>query len=83
MCSLPSSRMSARTSRIWFGIEAGGGLVEDEERRLGDERVGEPDALAVALREVADEHVGDVRRRAPAPCARSHDARGARRAARA
>ena len=37
------------------GIEPGGRLVENENGRLRDERIGEPHALAVALRKVADE----------------------------
>src|SRR6185312_4348420 len=42
------------------GVEPGGGLVEEEDRRAADEGVGEGDALAVALRQVADPAVGDV-----------------------
>ncbi len=34
------------------GIEAGGGLVEDQEGRLADERAGDRDALALAAGEV-------------------------------
>ena len=35
-------------------VEADGRLVEDQHRRLVHDRLGEPDALAVALRERAD-----------------------------
>jgi hypothetical protein len=41
-------------------VETCRGLVEHEERRLRNERIGEPDALAIALREIADEDVRDV-----------------------
>ena len=37
------------------GIEAVGGLVEDEHVGAMQERIGEPDALAIALRQLADD----------------------------
>ena len=50
--SLPRLRMRSRISTIWFGIEAGGRLVEDQDLRLVDQGLGEADALAEALREL-------------------------------
>ena len=43
-----------------LGIEAGGGLVEDQDVGVVDDRLGEADALAVALGELADQLVADV-----------------------
>ena len=45
-------------------VEAGGRLVEDQHVRVVEDRLGQADALAVALRElaaVAAGHVGDAR----------------------
>ena len=42
------------------GVEARGGLVEDDDRRPRDDGVREADALAVALGQVADALVRDV-----------------------
>jgi len=45
-----------------LGIEADGRLIEDEHVRIADDRLGQPDTLAIALGELADQailHVGD------------------------
>lgn len=47
------------------GVEAVGGFVEDEDRRVVDDGGGEPDALAVSLAEHADAFVGHVGEPAP------------------
>ena len=47
--------MNCSISWIWPGIEADRGLVEDEDLGIVDERLREPDALAEALREVAEQ----------------------------
>ena len=47
---------------LLLGIEAGGGLVEDQHRRVVDDRLGDADALAVAFRKLADDGVPDARR---------------------
>src|SRR5690606_18434859 len=44
-----------------LGVEADGGLVEDEDLRLAEERIGEPDSLAIAAREGADDAAANVR----------------------
>ena len=41
-------------------VEPGGGLVEEEDRRIAEEHAGQPDPLAQALREAAAEIVGAV-----------------------
>ena len=46
-------------------VEAGRRLVEDQHRGVREQRVGEPDPLAVALRQRADELPADVRQPAP------------------
>ena len=53
--------MNAQISRIWPRVEADGRLVEDQHLGLVDERLREPDALAKALREVAEQAAGDAR----------------------
>ena len=62
VCSWPSSRMSWPRRADLRRVEAGRRLVEDEHRRLGQQSVGQADALAIALGERADElpvHVGE------------------------
>jgi hypothetical protein len=54
------SRMRSRISREPGGIDAGGGLVEDEEARLLDEGLGEADALEHAFRVAAEAAVAGV-----------------------
>ena len=47
-----------------LGVEAGGRLVQDQDVGVVDERLGQPDALPVALRQLAAvpvRHVGHVR----------------------
>ncbi len=51
--------MSSRTSRIWLGSRPAVGSSRMS-REGSEEGVGEPDALAVALGEVADHHLLDV-----------------------
>ncbi len=49
--------------RLLVGIEIGGGLVEDQDRRIVHQRLPEADALAVAVGEGADvlaEHLGQA-----------------------
>src|SRR5207244_3152746 len=41
-------------------VESGGRLIEDEHGRIGEQRVGQADALAVALGEGADELPADI-----------------------
>src|SRR5262249_5244077 len=41
-------------------VEASGRLVEDEDRRVGEEGIGEADTLTVTLRECADELSADI-----------------------
>ena len=43
-----------------LGVEAGGGLVEDQDVGVVDDRLGEADALPVAFGELADQLVADV-----------------------
>ena len=43
---------------VW--VQARGRLIEDQDRRVGDHRVGEPGALAIAARDVADQLVADI-----------------------
>ena len=57
-------------------VEAGGRLVEHEQRRVGDECAGEQDAGALALRAGDERAVGEAR---PRRRARAPRARGARR----
>ena len=64
------------------GVEPRRGLVEDDDGRPRDDRVREPDALPVALREVPDALVGDVEDRGPGSsprrCRPPRTARGTR-----
>src|SRR5262249_5182707 len=43
-----------------LGVEAGGGLIEDQNVRVVNERLSEAHALAISARELADEFVTDV-----------------------
>ena len=52
--------ISWRASRCCSRVEAGGGLVENQHRRVVDDRLGEADALPVAFGELADDGVFDV-----------------------
>ena len=53
--SLPSSRDERERVAPLVGVEAVGRLVEDEHVGAVQERIGEPDALAIALGELADD----------------------------
>ena len=55
VCSWPSSRISVARRADLRRVEAGGRLVEDQHRRVGEQGVGQADALAIALRQRADE----------------------------
>ncbi len=57
---LPRSLIRSRTARIWFGIEADGRLVEDEQIGIVHHGIGQADALAVAFGKRADDLVFDV-----------------------
>ena len=48
-----------------LGVEAGGGLVEDQDVGVVDDGLGEADALPVAFGELADQLVADVAEGAP------------------
>jgi hypothetical protein len=52
---------SSRTSTIWFGVEAARRLVEDQHVGLVHHRLGEADALAIALRQLEDVLAGHER----------------------
>ncbi len=43
------SLMSVRTSCFWFGVEAVGGLVEDQHRRVVEDRLRQADAAPETL----------------------------------
>jgi hypothetical protein len=63
VCSLPQRADHLAKPQDLVGVEALGGLIEDEQRRRRHQGVGEPHALPKALGEVADEpsaHLGDV-----------------------
>ena len=48
------SLISVRTSCFWFGIEAVGGLIEDQHRRIVHDRLRQADAAPEALRQGLD-----------------------------
>lgn len=53
----------AKSFLALFGIESGGGFVEDQNIRVVDDRGGQADTLAVSLGKLSDEpvfHVGDI-----------------------
>ena len=61
---LPSSRISVRTPRIWFGSRPAGRLVHDQDLGVVQQRLRHRDPLAVALGELADRLVRDRLERA-------------------
>ena len=62
-------------------VEAGGRLVEDQHRRVVQQRVGQADALAVALRQRADQLPAHVAQPAARPARTRCASRSAGRAA--
>ena len=74
-----------RRSRRWSSVEVAGGLVGEDDRRLGDQGAGDADPLALAARQRARAAlaVGAEVRRRRAPPRRGAAVRGGRRRRRA
>ena len=61
VCSPPSDLIRLRVSMICLRVEAAGRLVQDQHRRIAEQRLGQADALSQALGQLADLIAGAMR----------------------